>query len=409
MLIRLRVGQAPPRPSQMFGGCMGRKLGSCSANTTQISTWARSRRPWDGGFWGLAFFQAAGVADWMPVRISFLDFTYTLLGPAAALRAAGHTVSVFVPDNPFHTPGAHLAEYHAFLLDRCFGGGAARPDLDADVVIYGESFSDAYDALLRGYQLDAALPEDPLRQSIHPMALERRLDLFFGEWAAHPGLVLADMSDLTTPLHPVFRDHPGPRLKRECKPEHLPQGIAPYPFLFHPYLLALEMVGGLEGIRATAARQPVRDGWFCGTLRHPRYGSRRDQALVAIADRHPHARLEICSGGMPTSRNLAEMMASRTCLHPPGRGELCFRGHEASALGVPLLVDEPPAVVMPDAYRGMFHRRMEEIPTRAEVLRAYRETASPARAGETLLAGVNPPGTGQPAQKCRTLGSTAIP
>lgn len=312
----------------------------------------------------------------MAQRIAVLDFPGTLLGPAAALAAQGHEVRYF-------TPGPHPGYVQA-LLDRWLAGGDAQPCFDADLVVYVESFSDGWWALQHGAQTDAPVHrDDPLRASIHPLQLDLRLDAL-GEALGHANaLVSIDMSDLSEPLHPGFLASPGPKLKRECLPAQHALGIEPFPFLYNPVLLALERVWGLSSI-PPADPALACDGWFCGTIDHPRYAGQRRRDLALIQARHPGARFAVHDGGVPTLENLRRTQRARAVLHPRGRGELCLRTHEALFFGLPLLVAQAPRIALPAGHERIFVESLQGLPSRGVVLDFYTRRYRPEAAAELL-------------------------
>lgn len=317
----------------------------------------------------------------MRPRISILDATQTLIGPAIALVQAGFEVRYFAPDiRARTTPG-----YRQAMLDRYLRGGDPEPCFEADRVVYAESFSDGWWALLGGHQLDAPVQAgDPLAASIHPLQMELRLDALRPGLEACRDLVVVDMSDLAEPLHPGFLALPGAKLKREVLPAMLALGIAPFPFLYNPFLLSFDFAIGLDGCRVPPG-PPVWDGWFCGTIDHPRYGGSRQAALEVLVARHPEAHFGIFGGNIDTYENLRQVQRARTMLHPPGRGTLCFRTHEALRFGLPMLCAELPAVVLPAPLRRCFVRDLaDELPSRAEVLDLYARHYAPDAAARAL-------------------------
>ena len=319
-----------------------------------------------------------------PVRpdLAFLDFTQTLLGPALALRRSGLAVHYFdgVRD-PARIPG-----YRKVLLESCFGAVAVEPCFTARRIIYSESFSDAWWALQEGQQTDAPIViEDPFAASIHPLQVDLRLEQLQPRLETVDDLVVVDMSDLAVPLHPKFLELPGTKLKREIAPSAATElGITPYPFLYNPVLLTLDYAWGLDACTPDA-RTPLRDGWFCGTIGHARYGGRRKSALQAIVARHPGARFAIHDGDVPTLENLREVQRSRTVLHPPGRGTICFRTHEALRFGVPMLVEQRPQIALPELLQASFITELTDAEeASAAAVRCYQECYSPEAAGRLL-------------------------
>jgi hypothetical protein len=320
------------------------------------------------------------------VEISILDFPGVFLGPALGLVELGHRVRYFISGNPFHTEAAGMGHEKVLIIDRAFGRGEPAPVWDADLVVYVESFSDAAWAMSIGCQLQAPYrPDDPLADSINPLQLELRLVSLAPRLMQLKNLVVVDMSDLHAPEHAAFASLPGIKLRREKKKQSADRS-RPFPFLYHPTLLALEYAADRDGwFLPRHKRTRAFDLYFAGSVDHPRYEGTRRESIDRIGRSWPGLRVGIDTG-VPYNEVLARLQCSTAGIYLPGRGELCFRAHELLALGVPGFCLEPFGIYTAPGVERALSTRFPPATTHEEVLEVYRESYSPRRSAEALLA-----------------------
>lgn len=310
--------------------------------------------------------------------IGILDFGGNFAGPALGLLAQGHEVSYFRtgPRQPQESLLARL------------GWEVSQPHFRADLVIVAASFADEAWAYELGIQREAPLaPHDPFFFSINPLQrrardrwLERRLR------ELEHRLVMVDMSDCGEVLDPFFAAHGTWRFKRELPSYGFETEVMPFPFLYHPSLLSMEWTVGLERMELPLeARQSRDEILFAGTVGHWRYFGRRRMLLDRIKRRFGAEALRVIEGGMTCVEVWNALQLCRAGLYLAGRGELCFRLHECAALGVPLLAAEELTIQVPDAWRRVFPRSLQELRQPAEMLAFYHKHYHPIRAAQYLL------------------------
>lgn len=349
------------------------------------------------------------------MRVHLVDPSGHALGLALGLAEAGHRVAYARPlawangaRDGFTAAIAELAQL------RCGEPARFAPLADADAVVLVDCFADRADDLSAARHLQPQAPvhawETTLDPRVYPMRLLAMLQLGVAALAAAKPVVVLDTSDRDGPREPAFEGLPGAILLAREVAALDPGPWRPFPFLYNPTMLVLERARDAGAwLRPLQARRRGPDWAFCGTIDHPRYGSRRRQAIDAVQQRWPHLRGDV-TGGVSFFEALQRLQAARCALDLPGAGRLCFRLHEALALGVPLFAPEfaaaepgneggTNAIVLPAGLEAaMFADPQAAIDGPSEqVLQVYREVYAPAAAVRRLLDEVLPaPAVGAP-------------
>ncbi|MEZ5987734.1 MAG: hypothetical protein R3F30_01135 [Planctomycetota bacterium] len=312
---------------------------------------------------------------------AIIDIGGNLVGPTLGLRALGHRVRYWT-----NGQDPSVRRIAAWL------GAGDGPCLDAEVVVYAASFGDEHDCRLRGLQGDEPWwPDRPLEASVNPRQAEVREAWLDRHLPGPDRLVLVDMGDAAC-LAPAFTARAGTRLKRELasppRDAAAPAEVSPFPFLYSPALLEVELAGQLHEVLLDPRERGREPGaLFAGTIDHWRYGGLRRRLLDELARARPALPVRV-AGDLPLVEAWRALQRHRIGLSLPGRGELCFRHHELAALGVPALALRPFGIRVPPAYRRAFPLRIEELPGAEDMRWFYDRHYHPRRAAEALLAAV---------------------
>jgi hypothetical protein len=333
------------------------------------------------------------------MRVHLVDPSGHALGLALGLAEAGHRVDYARPlawasgaRGGFTAAIAELAQL------RCGEPARFAPLADADAVVLVDCFADRADDLSAARHLQPQAPvhawETTLDPRLYPMRLLAMLKLGVAALAAAKPVVVLDTSDRAGPREPAFEGLPGAILLARESAALDPGPWRPFPFLYNPTMLVLERARDAGAwLRPLQARRRGPDWAFCGTIDHPRYGRRRKQAIEAVQQNWPHLRGDV-AGGVSFFEALQRLQAARCALDLPGAGRLCFRVHEALALGIPLFAprlawsDARDAILWPDALatvRFADPRAALDCPT-DHVLEVYRDGYSTAAAARRLTA-----------------------
>lgn len=321
------------------------------------------------------------------MRIDVLDHTGCGLGLALGLTELGHRVRYTGPEDWPGQPVSWVRQLEHELLQRYFGGNAPMPTGEADLSVLIDSFADHLAALAERRWLDRPFaPQTPLRAHCNPRIYPVRLQLWLELAQRCDRLAVVDSADARGPREVAFEALPHATcLAREVGLEGEP-AWQPLPYLYNTALLWLERCQpATSWCRSPSTRVRRADWAFCGTVQHPRYGDRRQQALAELAARWPHRRgLVIRDAAFGTA--LAALQSVRYGLDLPGAGQLCYRLHECLALGVPLLRPQPFEIAMPAGLAAVFRASPDDVaPAPEPVQAAYAAHYAPVRAAEALL------------------------
>jgi hypothetical protein len=331
------------------------------------------------------------------VRIVVQDPTGSGLGLAIGLVELGHAVTYRGTRGGGGSADAPTARLQRDLVRRCFGAGDANEHADGDLLVAVDTFADFLHALENGIGAGAPMdPHDAFAATHNPLVYPERLRRWLDLASRAPRLCVVDLSDAGAPREVAFEALPQATLLfREQSARGGPW--QPFPYLYNNVLLAVEHLHAEhEWWRPSARRSASVDWTFCGTLHHPRYGDRRLRALATANRRWPTLRGHVAIGA-PFVEVLHLLQSTRYCLDLPGAGELCFRLHEALALGTPLLRLGPGRVELPAGLAGVVTCDPERLaPADAETVRdVYRGHYAPRAAAAALLrATQSQPGAG---------------
>lgn len=325
------------------------------------------------------------------MRISLLDHSSLGLGLAIGLTQLGHQVRYVGPEPwPEDTPGEAELQRRQ-LLAHFLGGGAAAVDPGDDLLVIHASFADQLLTLHHGrYTRERADLGRPLRQTLNPLVYPARLRLWLQLAAAAPSLVAIDGSDARSPRETAFEQLP--RCTLLARETGLDAGSPwqPWPFLYNPVLLWLELLRPeREWLAPKATRRPQWDWAFCGTVQHARYGDRRERLLAELQTRWPSLRGTV-STTAPFVEVLQLLQSVRSGVDMPGEGELCFRLHEYLALGVPVLRPWPFGITLPAGVGEAIVQDPASIDGLDcdQVRSIYQQCYAPRIAAEAMLAAV---------------------
>jgi hypothetical protein len=309
--------------------------------------------------------------------ISIIDFGGRFAGPALGFLAQGHRVAYF-RCGPRHPQESLLAR---------LGWEVDAPQIEADVVIMAASFADEAWAYEVGLQREAPLaPDDPFFHSVNP--LQRRVrDRHLEKLLRKARLVvMVDMSDVADLLDPFFAGIGHAHFKRELPFYGLGGDVQSFPFIYHPGLLSMEWGVGLKNVELPAdARRRRRELLFVGTIRHWRYFGRRRHMLEAFMRRHPQLPVRVVEEPLNI---LDAWKALQLCwggLYMQGRGELCQRLHELSALAVPAIAAAELTIQVPDEWRRVLPTDPHDMVSPATMLDFYQKYYHPIRAAQWIL------------------------
>lgn len=322
------------------------------------------------------------------VRIVVEDPTGCGLPLAIGLCELGHRVTWRGPQRAAGGGPDTTPPLCRELIARFFGAPAATvaPADECDLYVAVDTFADILTTLGRGLDTGAPMDlTDPFVPTQNPLVYPGRLRRWLDLAARAQQLAVVDLSDAAAPREVAFEMLPGATLLAR---EALPGGPwRPFPFLYNQVLLAIEhLCAERDWWIPSAARRTNADWTFCGTIDHPRYGGRRAAALAHAVRRWPSLRGHVAVAA-PFAEVVGLLQATRFCLDLPGAGELCFRVHEALALGTPLLRLEPNPLPLAPGVRSLLTCEPGAPMPDAETVRAcYREHLAPRAAAAALLA-----------------------
>jgi hypothetical protein len=325
------------------------------------------------------------------VRISLLDHSGLGLGLAAGLVQLGHAVR-YVGPQPW--PGEEprdVGRMQQQLIDHYLGGCADSVDQEDDLLIVMSSLADELAALAhRLYAGERVDLTSPLRWTLNPGIYPVRLQMWIDLAASMRNVIVVDCSDSHGEREVVFEQMANATLLAREVPLDACSPWQPFPFLYNPVLLWLELMRPeREWLLPASVRKDKWDWAFCGTVNHARYGNERSGLLAEVEQRWPGLR-GFRTANSPYIEVLKELQSSRCGLDLPGAGEVCFRMHEYLALGVPMLRPWPFRVTVAKGIeRAMITDPQQLGGLDVEAVRAiYREHYSPRAAAEALLASV---------------------
>ncbi len=309
------------------------------------------------------------------------------LGLGLGLVQLGHEVRYRGPETWPGEPPGELAEQRRQLIEHHFAGEARCGDGDELLVVCG-SFADELQGIHLHVQFDQRYSlEAPLRVTVNPLVYPARLQLALSWASAAPRVVVVDGSDSRAMREPVFEQLPHATLLAREVGRTEQTAWRPFPFLYNPVLLWLEMLRPEQEWLVPAERRTPQWDWaFCGTVDHPRYGDRRRRGLAEVQQGWPGGR-----GLVTTTASFGDVLrvlqSVRCGLDLPGAGEICFRLHEYLALGVPVLRPSPFGVVLPAGVQRAIVAAPEQLPgLDVDAVRAiYRAHYAPRAAAATLL------------------------
>ena len=309
--------------------------------------------------------------------VSVIDIGGNFIGPALGFELLGHKVSYFSDRHggPFD-----------FLRSR-FSANLEQPLLHANLVIYAASFSDEAWALELDLQLDAPIKADePFFSTINPGQARIRQKFLLPRLACVPNLVMVDMGDSGDVLDPDFLQFGMAHFKRELPVYGHGAKVQPFPFLYAPGLLDIEWRVELSDLHLPPQKRQQRAGaLFAGTIGHWRYFGRRRLLLSRFTTAHPEVQVQLIEGGYSQGRTWELLQEFEYGLYLPGRGDLCFRMHEAGALGVPMLRLQDFDIEVPKSYRQHFPMDPGLLKRPQEMLAFYMSTYHPVHAARWIL------------------------
>lgn len=321
------------------------------------------------------------------MRIAVHDPTGCGLGLALGLVEHGHAVGYEGPElQAGHAGGTPLCDT---LVTRWLPRCARAPTADdCDLLVAVDVFADFLTALHGGVGSDTPWdPSDPFAPTRNPLAYPARLSRWLELAARAPALAVVDMSDAEGPREVAFEELPHAQcFAREAGHEG---PWRPFPYLYNNVLLAIERLFAPSDWRMPEPRRTPRFDWvFCGTVRHPRYGDRRVRSIAHAHRRWPGLRGHVTVAA-PFAEVLPLLQQARTCLDLPGAGDLCFRVHEALAVGTPLLRLAPGRVQLPPDVAACVVADPADgaLPCAKHVRAVYADHYAPAAAAAALLCG----------------------
>lgn len=325
------------------------------------------------------------------MEIGILDYGGNFCGPALGLALRGHRIHYrgiggFEPGDPtlrLFAQGGHP----------CFEA-ELEPILAAPLVIVSASFADESWCRELGIQGEAPVrPEDPLFSSINPKQAEFRNRWLEKRLKKTRRLVLVDMSDEGR-IDPWFCAFGDLHFKREIPLWEEPEGILPFPYLYHPQLLRTEFSGQLDKIRVSPdVFGSVRGAFFGGTLGHWRYGGRRLRILERVRRSYPEVPIRVAESGLSVLQTWEQMQWTQAGLYLPGKGELCFRLHELAALGVPCWAPFEASIHLPDPWQEVLRSHPGNLLLPTQMLSFYLHHYHPSKAADYFAEclGLSPP------------------
>ena len=316
--------------------------------------------------------------------ISLIDPSGNALGLALGLRALGHDVRITIGLGD---------RFREELVEQVLGGRTVMPDPRAELLVVVDNFADIRWALENDRQLDAPMdPDDPLGPTINPLIYPLRLRRYLDLAAGAQRVVWIDTSDRQAPRERMLAAVPGVQLAREVPVVGADPEWQPFPFLYHPNVLWMEHLRARGLWSVTAVSRPRLLDWvFCGLVDDGRYQGRRRALLQDVIARWPAVRGVVPPLG-PFRDVLRWLQCSRLMLDLPGCGEICFRLHEALALGVPILRPWPWTVAMADGLEAVrvTDPTQATVPDHDQVLEIYERCYAPRAAARCVLAALQP-------------------
>ncbi len=313
------------------------------------------------------------------MRIGVIDVGGNFVGPAIGLQTLGHDVVYY------HRGG--LRPRLAAAVGHVSEGDAP---FDADLVVVAASFTDeGICARDRTHVDDPLDPTDPLLTTGNPDHAALRDEWLADRLAATNASVVVDMSDRAGPTPPGFLALGDRHCKRELELDPTEPGtgaVASFPFLYHSIILELEFARELRSHIADPSRRAGLPALrFAGNVDHPRYAGQRRASLEALADRYPDLDVQTVGPGLPVLQTWRHLQEGIGGIYLAGSGALCFRLHEYAALGIPALAPDGVSPHLPEAWRHVLPRTVEEMRSPVEMVRFYRDHYHTAHAARWLL------------------------